>query len=76
MSISQLFTGLLNNLRVDNSENISLKYNQITKSLNKRFRDTESETQNSLRVGSYGRYRGLADKREKLSKNAPNPMNN
>lgn len=64
MSISEMFCELLTNLAVDNADQISLRYGEITASLNKKFRDTESETANSLRVGSYGRWtaiKGISD---------------
>lgn len=59
ISTSDLFKKFLENIQVDNSENIDSKYRGITKSINKYFRDTESETNNSLRIGSYGRYTGI-----------------
>ena len=59
MSVADIFKDFLNNLKVDNADQVSLRYGEITKSLNKKFRDTESETANSLQVGSYGRYTGI-----------------
>lgn len=59
MTISQAFDTLLNNIKVDNYEQISNRYKEITKKLNKTFRNTDSETDNSLQVGSYGRYTGI-----------------
>ena len=59
MTISQAFSEFLENIKVDNSETISKRYHEITKKLNKTFRDTDSETDNCLRVGSYGRYTGI-----------------
>ena len=59
MTISQAFSEFLENIKVDNSETISNRYHEITKKLNKTFRDTDSETDNCLRVGSYGRYTGI-----------------
>lgn len=64
MSVSEMFQGLLNNLKIDNADVISLRYEEITSSLNKKFRDTESKTANSLQVGSYGRWtaiKGISD---------------
>lgn len=64
MSTSEMFKEFLNNLRVDNAEKIGLRYGEITASLNKKFRDTESKTANSLQVGSYGRWtaiKGVSD---------------
>ncbi len=64
MNISQTFQDFLTNLQIDNADDISKKYKRITKALNKTFRDSESETNNSLQVGSYGRYtaiKGISD---------------
>ena len=64
MMISEMFQGLLNNLKIDNDDLISLRYEEITASLNKRFRNTDSKTANSLQVGSYGRWtaiKGVSD---------------
>lgn len=59
MSVSNMFQEFLGNIQVDNSSNISTRYGEITASLNKKFRDTESKTANSLQVGSYGRFTGI-----------------
>ncbi|WP_275288336.1 nucleotide-binding domain-containing protein [Halomonas elongata] len=59
MSVSDMFKDFLDNLKVDNAERISSRYGEITASLNKKFRDSESKEANSLRVGSYGRYTGI-----------------
>ncbi|MFB2757896.1 nucleotidyltransferase [Shewanella xiamenensis] len=59
MSVADMFKDFLNNLKVDNYAQISLRYGEITKSLNKKFRDTESDTANTLQVGSYGRFTGI-----------------
>lgn len=64
MTVSEMFSGLLDNLKVDNADQISLRYGEITSSLNKKFRDTESKTANTLQVGSYGRWtaiKGISD---------------
>lgn len=64
MSIADTFKQFLNNLAVDNAETITLRYEEITCSLNKNFRNTESKTANSLQVGSYGRWtaiKGISD---------------
>ncbi len=64
MTISEMFQGLLSNLKIDNDDVISLRYEEITASLNKNFRETESKTANSLQVGSYGRWtaiKGISD---------------
>lgn len=59
MSVADIFKEFLNNLKVDNAEQVSLRYGEITKSLNQKFRDSESTTANALQVGSYGRYTGI-----------------
>lgn len=59
-----MFTDFLTNLKVDNADSISQKYGEITATLNKKFRDTESKTANTLQVGSYGRWtaiKGISD---------------
>jgi hypothetical protein len=59
-----MFQGLLDNLKIDNNDVISMRYDEITASLNKTFRDTDSKTANSLQVGSYGRWtaiKGISD---------------
>ena len=59
MSVSEMFQQFLDNLKIDNAEQISLRYEEITACLNNKFRDTESKTANSLQVGSYGRWTGI-----------------
>jgi hypothetical protein len=49
----------MDNLAVDNAQQISQRYGEVTASLNKKFRDTESKIANSLQVGSYGRWTGI-----------------
>ncbi|WP_305811993.1 nucleotide-binding domain-containing protein [Photobacterium leiognathi] len=64
MAITEMFRDFLQNLKIDNSEKISKRYDEITASLNKIFRDTESKKANSLQVGSYGRWtaiKGISD---------------
>jgi Adenylyl/Guanylyl and SMODS C-terminal sensor domain/Second Messenger Oligonucleotide or Dinucleotide Synthetase domain len=59
-----MFREFLTNLAVDNAAQISLRYGEVTAALNKKFRDTESKTANSLQVGSYGRWtaiKGISD---------------
>ena len=34
MTVSEMFSGLLDNLKVDNADQISLRYGEITSSLN------------------------------------------
>lgn len=59
VSVSEDFKQFLVNIRVDNSDSISERYGQITKALNKQFRNTDSTTANTLQVGSYGRFTGI-----------------
>lgn len=64
MSIADTFKQFLSNLAVDNAQAISDRYGEITCALNKKFRDTESKTTNTLQVGSYGRHtaiKGISD---------------
>jgi len=61
---SELFEGLLSNLKVDNAAAIAARRDEITKALNREFRGLESSTANRLMVGSYGRWtaiRGVSD---------------
>jgi hypothetical protein len=59
MTTSEMFKELLSNVAIDNAATISIKYGEITRSLNQNFRDTESKTNNTLQVGSYGRWTGI-----------------
>lgn len=61
MSIATIFQNFLDNLKinVDSTEQISLRYGEITSALNKQFRDTESKNNNCLQVGSYGRWSAI-----------------
>jgi len=59
MTTSKAFSSFLDKIKVANDEQISLRYHQITKKLNSKFRDTDSEIDNCLQVGSYGRYTGI-----------------
>lgn len=64
MATSEMFRDFLINLGVDNAGQISLRYGEVTAALNKKFRDTDSKTANSLQVGSYGRWtaiKGISD---------------
>lgn len=54
-----MFSDFLGNLAITNSETISLRYGELTAVLNKKFRDTDSRTANSLQVGSFGRRTGI-----------------
>lgn len=64
MTVAEMFEQFLNNLAIDNTEQINDRYGEITCSLNKEFRNTDSKTANSLQVGSYGRgtaIKGVSD---------------
>lgn len=64
MNTIEIFDGLITNLRVDNSHTIGARRNEITRVLNKEFRDLDSSKDNQLMVGSYGRFtaiRGISD---------------
>lgn len=55
MSLRYFFDTFLNNLAVKNRSEISAKYREITKSLNKGFRNSDSEEDNHFQIGSFGR---------------------
>ena len=59
MSVADMFSGFLDNLALDNEATISDRYGELTAALNKKFRDTESKTSNTLQVGSFGRNTGI-----------------
>lgn len=59
MSVSDMFSTFISNLSIDNTESISNRYGELTTALNKKFRDTESNTANTLQVGSFGRKTGI-----------------
>jgi hypothetical protein len=59
MTTSEMFKEFLSNLAVDNAATIGIRYGEITSSLNKKFRNTESKSDNTLQVGSYGRWTGI-----------------
>ncbi|OMC32755.1 nucleotidyltransferase [Mycolicibacterium fortuitum] len=64
MKTSEIFDGLLANLQVDNAGTIGARRDEITKVLNKEFRDLDSSKGHQLMVGSYGRFtaiRGISD---------------
>lgn len=64
MKTSDIFDGLLANLKVDNNDTIAARRDEITKVLNKEFRGLDGSTNNQLMVGSYGRFtaiRGISD---------------
>lgn len=55
MDILKTFDEFLVNIEIRNNEDISGKYNSITKRLNKSFYNIDSDTDYSFKVGSYGR---------------------
>ncbi len=59
MSVSEIFSAFIANLAISNAETISTRYGELTAALNKMFRDTESKTNNTLQVGSFGRRTGI-----------------
>ena len=64
MTISEMFSEFINNLAIQNRDEISYRYGEITKALNQKYRNSESKTSNSLQVGSYGRHtatNGISD---------------
>jgi len=66
MSIADDFKSFVENLKITEASatTISDRYGKITKALNKKYRNTESTTDNSLQVGSYGRFtaiKGISD---------------
>ncbi|MBT2473602.1 hypothetical protein J7E68_03175 [Microbacterium sp. ISL-103] len=64
MDTAEIFETFLTNLSVENAEAISTRRDEITKALNKEFRDLPASTASRLMVGSYGRYtaiRGISD---------------
>ena len=59
MTIADMFKEFISNIAVTNADVISLRYGEITSALNKKFRETDSKTANSLQVGSYGRWTAI-----------------
>lgn len=59
MSVSQMFQDFLSNIKINNEEQITIRYQEITKALNQNFRNTEFQTDNCLQAGSYGRWTAL-----------------
>lgn len=57
ISVSQDFTTLCKNLRMSDYivKDVQTRYHAITKRINKNFWLTDSETNHSFYVGSYGR---------------------
>ncbi len=64
MKTSEIFDGLLTNLKLDNDDALTSRRDEIAKVLNKEFRGLVDATNNRLMVGSYGRFtaiRGISD---------------
>lgn len=59
MATSEMFKSFLGNIQVDKGSIINDRYKEITKQLNLYFRDSDSKTDNSLSIGSYGRWTGI-----------------
>lgn len=59
MDTFELFSIIKNNLKVSNVENIRRRRDEITKALNREFRDSDSESDNRLMVGSWGRHTAI-----------------
>jgi hypothetical protein len=59
MTTAGAFEIFLNNIKVDDYDQIGRRYHEITKKLNQKFRNTDSDIANCLQVGSYGRYTGI-----------------
>ncbi|MDH4611747.1 nucleotidyltransferase [Pseudomonas sp. BN102] len=59
MSVADNFKNFLNNIKITNDDQISLRYGEITAALNREFRETDSKTANNLQVGSYGRWTAI-----------------
>ncbi|MBE9136182.1 nucleotidyltransferase [Nodosilinea sp. LEGE 07088] len=59
MTISTVFEDFIGKLSIGNANTISDRYGEVTASLNKKFRGTDSKTANSLKVGSIGRYTAI-----------------
>lgn len=55
MDVSKTFETFLENLKIQNKSEISNRYKNITKILNKHYWNSESDILHSLQVGSYGR---------------------
>jgi len=59
VSVADIFRDFFGNLAIDNADTISTRYGEITSALNKKFRNTESKSANTLQVGSFGRKTGI-----------------
>lgn len=59
MSTLELFDKIFENLQIPNKEEIRSRRDEITKALNKEFRDSDSTFDNRLMVGSWGRHTAI-----------------
>ena len=59
MDITETFQHFLENLKIKNKDEIKKRYEVITKSLNKKYYNSDSEINNSLRLGSIGRHTAI-----------------
>lgn len=55
MNVTSLFEATIENLKVGNAEEVHRRRDELTKLLNKEFRDSDSNSSNRLMVGSWGR---------------------
>lgn len=55
MNALDVFDKIFDNLKISNKEEIRNRRDEITKALNREFRDSDSESDNRLMVGSWGR---------------------
>lgn len=55
MDISSTFESFIENLKISNDDEILRRYKNITKALNDYYYESESQTDNSVQIGSYGR---------------------
>ncbi|MDO4686327.1 MAG: nucleotidyltransferase [Corynebacterium sp.] len=58
-SVINLFEHTLQNLKVANANKIKARRDEITRLLNKQFRNSDSATSNRLMVGSWGRHTAI-----------------
>ena len=59
MSVFDVFYKIFDNLQTSNKEEIRNRRDEITKALNREFRDSDSESDNRLMVGSWGRHTAI-----------------
>lgn len=59
MSTLDIFDKIFENIQISNKEEIRNRRDEITKALNKEFRNSYSESDNRLMVGSWGRHTAI-----------------